>query len=325
MSDVTIVVVTYNSRACLPRLKQALETQSHNSRLIVLDNASTPDQRPTPKDLPSAADFIQSETNLGFAAGNNLCVARVDTPFVALLNPDAFPEPDWLARLMAAAEQNPRVAAFGSTQISANDPTRFDGLGDAYHAVGTSWRGGFGAPTAAHTPRTGQTFSACAAAALYRTEAWRAVEGFDEALFCFAEDVDLAFRLRLRGWQVMQIGDAVVRHIGGASAAAHSDFATFHNARNTIRVFVKDMPSALFWLMALAHALKTLAHYAASFARAEGASYRRGVRAGIMGLAAAWRARRAVQATREAPVRHIAAALTWSPLALLRRAPKIWR
>jgi GT2 family glycosyltransferase len=321
--SVSIIVVTYNSRACFAELKAALEAQTIAFDLIVFDNASEPAQRPRAEDMPAHARIIQSEANLGFAAANNSCAALVETPFIALLNPDAFPAPDWLERLLEAAARYPDAAGFGSTQVSARNADIFDGLGDAYHVVGASWRGGHGAPRQAIDAREGYTFAVCGAAALYRLQAWREAEGFDEGLFCYGEDVDLAFRMRLRGWELVQAAKAVVRHVGGASSATRSGFETFHNTRNTLRIFVKNMPSALFWLALPPHALKTAIHYAFSFFGGAGNDYRRGVHAALAGLNAAFAARAATQRTRTADVSRIAEALTWSPLALLSRAPKI--
>jgi N-acetylglucosaminyl-diphospho-decaprenol L-rhamnosyltransferase len=325
MSDAAIIVVTYNSRACFPELTSALEAQTMPFRLIVFDNASEESQRPRREDLPAGAKLIQSDENLGFAAANNRCAAQVEAPLIALLNPDAFPAPDWLERLTDAAARYPSAAGFGSTQIKARDDCVYDGLGDAYQVAGASWRGGYGASRREVSPREGFTFAVCGAAALYRAEAWRAVGGFDERYFCFAEDVDLAFRLRLRGWELVQVASAVVRHVGGASAGTRPSFEIFHTTRNGLWTFVKNMPGALFWGAVPLHALKTAVHYAISVFRSEGKAYRRGIRAGLLGLSETWRARQAVQRSRTASVLSIARALTWSPFALLARQPKIWR
>lgn len=325
MTEISVIIVTYNSRACFPELKAALEAQTERFNLIVFDNASEPAQRPLPQDLPAGARLIQSEQNLGFAAANNRCAAEANTPFFALLNPDAFPAADWLEQLLRAAARYPKAGGFGSTQIRARDPSAYDGLGDAYHILGASWRGGYGASVTATAPLEGYAFAACGAAALYRADAWRETGGFDERLFCFGEDIDLAFRMRLQGWDIVQAAQAIVRHIGGASVSGQRGFESFHNARNALWVFVQNMPPALFWPVLPLYALKNFWHYCASFLRAGGASYRRGVRAGLAGMGETWRTRRRVQKRRTAPLGRIAAALTWSPFAMLSRRPKIWR
>ncbi len=315
----TVIVVTFNSRAYFPRLRTSLEAQRTPFDLIVFDNASEPSQRPTLSDFPARALILQSERNLGFAAANNRAASLVKAPYIALLNPDAFPEPDWLSRLLAAAERHPRAGAIGSLQLSAEDPSRYDGLGDCYHASGLAWRGGYGHARTAHPPQ-GEPFSACAAAALYRAEAWREAGGFDERFFCYCEDVDLGFRLRLLGWGVVQAQDAVVTHVGSASSGRRSPFAVTHGTRNRTWTFVKNMPGALFWLLAPAHVAMVLTLLLISPFRGVGASTWRGVYAALAGLGPVWRERRRVQAARKASLGEIAAALTWSPAPALKRA-----
>lgn len=323
-SAVGVVIVTYNSRSHFPRQKAALEAlETPAARIVVVDNASRPDERPLPGDFPLHAEILQMEANLGFAAANNLAVARLDTPLVALLNPDAFPEPDWLSRLVAGAAAAPDAAAFGSTQVSAEDPAVYDGLGDCYHVLGIPWRGGFGWPRASCAAPSGETFSACAAAALYRRTAWEAVGGFDESYFCYCEDVDLGFRLRLAGWRVMQVADAVVHHVGGASSGKQSDFAVYHGTRNRLWTHVKNMPGAAFWITLPLHLAVSLVLLVRARAAGLHAPTMRGLRDGVRGLPAVWRARSAVQRARRASAASVLRAMTWSIAALRRRAPDV--
>ena len=315
----SILIVCFNSRAHFPRLKASLDAQTAPYALFVLDNASDRDQRPHAEDFPAHAQIIQSETNLGFAAANNRLVELAQTDVVALLNPDAFPAPHWLERLLKAVTDYPEAAAFGSTQIMANDETRWDGLGDCLHVLGPSWRGGHGAARDTLAAREGESFSVCAAAALYRRDAWRAVGGFDESFFCFAEDLDLGFRLCLAGWRCMQIADAQVHHVGGASAG--SDFSTYHSARNGLWAYAKNMPAALYWPLLPAHLALLALFYLRSLARLDGQAYRRGVRDGLAALPRSWRARGGV--LRKGRTRDIARLLTWSLSAVVKRRPKI--
>jgi GT2 family glycosyltransferase len=315
----SILIVCFNSRAHFPRLKVSLEAQTAPYALYVLDNASHADERPLAEDFPAHAEILQSDTNLGFAAANNRLVELAQTEFVALLNPDAFPAPDWLERLLNAATHDTEAAAFGSTQIMANDETRWDGLGDCLHVLGPSWRGGHGVARDGLPAREGESFSVCAAAALYRREAWRTIGGFDESFFCFAEDLDLGFRLRLAGWRCVQIADALVHHVGGASTS--SDFSTFHSARNGLWAYAKNMPALLYWPLLPAHLALVAAFYLRSFARIDGKAYRRGLRDGLAALPRLWRTRGASK--RQMRTRDIARVLTWSFSAIVARRVKI--
>lgn len=321
MSEVlaTIVVVTFNSAKWLERQLMALEAQAEKSwRLIVIDNASRPEERPRASELPASATLIQSEVNIGFAAANNLAASHASSPYLALLNPDAFPEPGWLAALIATAQQYPEAAAIGSTQLRDGAADTFDGTGDVLHASGIAYRSNHGQP-ASSPPPLAETFSACAAAMLIRRDAFEAVGGFDERFFCYFEDIDLGFRLRLAGWRVLQSPDAVVRHVGGGSASQDSAFAQYHGARNRFWTFVKCMPAALFWVLLLPHlAFAALAAVRASLRNRRLSSWR-GLYAGIAGVAPMWRSRAELQANRKASVPQIARALAWSPLVLLSR------
>jgi GT2 family glycosyltransferase len=93
-----------------------------------------------------------------------------------------------------------------------------------------------------------EVFAPCAAAALYRREAFEEVDGFDEQFFCYFEDVDLGFRLRLRGYRCLYVHAAVVRHVSSALSGYRSNFAVYHGERNSVWTFVKNMPGPLLWM-----------------------------------------------------------------------------
>jgi len=318
----TIVVVTFNSRRWLARQRAALEALTETRwRLVVLDNGSREDERPKAEMLPAGAVIIQCERNAGFAEGNNLAALDTDTPYLVFLNPDAFPQPAWLSSLIKAAEDHPRAGAVGSTQLRA-DTELYDGTGDVLHATGIAYRSSYGKRRLSPPP-FGETFAACAAAMLVRREAFEAVGGFDGGFFCYMEDVDLCFRLRLAGWSVLQSPDAVVAHIGGGAPNTATGFADFHGARNRFWTFVKCMPAALFWPLLPLHLIASIA--AVAFALRRGPHAWGGFLAGLGSIGQAWRARRAVQATRHANSLDIARALAWSPFVFLGRQPVIRR
>src|SRR5207245_813719 len=117
-----------------------------------------------------------------------------------------------------------------------------------------AWRRDHGAPTS--RTRAGQeVFSPCAAAALYRRGAFLEAGGFDERFFCYYEDSDLAFRLRLLGHRCLHVDDAVVHHVGSVTAGRTSDFTVYHSFRNQGWAFVKNMPAPLLWLYLPQHVL----------------------------------------------------------------------
>lgn len=304
--SVAVVIINWNSGALLAECLRHLEAQTiRPERVLVIDNASSDDS------VGSAGAFgdvtvHRLSANLGFAGGNNRALVNCDTEFVALLNPDAFPEPDWLEKLAAAAKAYPEVAAFGARQLCHDDAEVLDGIGDSYHMSGLVWRERHGERQCPDDLVAREIFSPCAAAALYRRRALVEIGGFDEDYFCYVEDVDLGFRLRLAGYKALYVPDAVVRHVGSATTGGqHSDFSVYQGHRNLVWTYVKNMPSALFWLMLPLHLLMNLAAIGLFIARGQGDVILRAKRDAVKGLPQIWVKRKKIQAGRVAKTRDI--------------------
>ena len=103
-----------------------------------------------------------------------------------------------------------------------------------------------------HSPS--QVFGLCGGACAIRREAWQAVGGFREDLFMYYEDTDLSWRLRERGWGVVYVRDAVVRHEHASSSGTGSPMFIRVNARNRILVAAAHSPARVM-LQALARTL----------------------------------------------------------------------
>jgi N-acetylglucosaminyl-diphospho-decaprenol L-rhamnosyltransferase len=224
-------------------------------------------------------DFVEAGANLGFAAGNNLAARRAKGRWLVLLNPDAYAEPEWLAELMAGAERHPTVKSFASLQLSADEPGLLDGAGDNVTSAGIPFRGGYRRREPAVLPE-GEVFSACGAAMLIDRQLFLEVGGFDERYFCYCEDVDLGYRLRLYGQPTLLLPKARVAHVGSASTGVRSDFAIFHGSRNRLWTFFKNTPGWLFPVTLPLHVAVTggllLLHWRrGDVARRSGASGRR--------------------------------------------------
>jgi GT2 family glycosyltransferase len=149
---VGLSIVTYNAEPYIRRALDAVAAQSRlPDRVVVLDNASHDRTLTIVRDVvapwTTPTRVIEAGSNLGFAAGNNRAVqALTDCELVALLNPDAFPEPGWLEALVTAAAAHPEAASFASRQVLDSNPELLDGIGDVYHVSGLVWREGHGRP-----------------------------------------------------------------------------------------------------------------------------------------------------------------------------------
>lgn len=227
---------------------------------MVVDNHSA-DQSLKLLEKFSGITVLAQPENYGFAKGNNLAIKNlVNTHWVALLNPDAFPDPTWLEELVKCSEMHPEFDAFGSKLLSFDKALTVDGFGDIYHASGLAWRDGYGKPDSSSYTSNREVFSVCAGAAMYRRDTFLEIGGFDEDFFCYFEDVDLGFRLRLAGYRAMQCSSSIAKHLGSAtSGGPNSDFATYYGHRNLVWTFIKNVPSPLFWILFPVHIAMNLA------------------------------------------------------------------
>lgn len=321
MARVVVVVVNWNAGAMLRECVAALARQTFTDfAAVVVDNGSTDGSAEAVEQVGDPRfGLLRAQRNLGFAAASNLGAARCpEAEYIALLNPDAYPEPDWLAALVAAADAAPTAGALGCHLVDASDPALTDGTGDQYHMSGRAWRRDHGGATALAARRpAGPVFAPCAAAALYRREAWQAAGGLDEDFFCYMEDVDLAFRLRLLGWECLHVPRSVCRHVGSALTGRRSDFSVYHGQRNLVWVFVKDMPAPLFALLLPLHLLLNAGALLLFWRRGQFAVAWRAKRDALAGLRAMWHKRRRIQAHRTMAAGGIWARLDkrlWPPL-----------
>lgn len=301
--SVTVLVVNYNSGKLLAEcLVHLLKQTVQPVKALIIDNASTDLSADIPLDLENTLVY-QSAHNLGFAAGNNLAFSKCNTEYVALLNPDAFPADDWLEKLIKAAVQHPDVAVFGSRQITYGTTDILDGIGDTYHISGLAWRERHGKHQTEQDLQAKEIFSPCAAAALYRRKAIEDVGGFDEDFFCYMEDVDLGFRLRLAGHKAIYVPDAVVHHVGAATTGGQrSDFSVYHGHRNLVWTYIKDMPGALFWMLLPYHLLLNIFTVGWFIVRGQGRVILKAKIHAIKGIPKMWRKRQIIQSNRCASI-----------------------
>jgi GT2 family glycosyltransferase len=313
---VAIVVVNFNGGEYLDRCLRSIESQSRRpDHVIVVDNASADGSMRAAQTRFPGFRYVANGTNVGFAAANNqafdLC-SSLGVEYVALLNPDAFAAPDWLAKLLDAAGEGLGYASWASCLLRADAPAEVDGLGDAYHICGSAWRRRHGQPLERAWLVDRDVFCACAAAALYRLDAVRSVGGFDSDLFCYMEDVDLGFRLRLMGHSCRLVSAAKVEHVGSGITGYRSNTATYYGQRNLVWVFAKNMPPALIWLLLPLHVIMNTMMVVVCTLRGQFAVVARAKLDALKGLKGLPAKRRAIQSSAIAPTSAIWRALSKS-------------
>ena len=311
----SILILFWQSEQYLQRCLQSLREQTFQDFEVILFNNGA-SQPPDPVVIADFQNFklkqVHSETNLGFAGGNNLAARSASGEYLVLLNGDAFPEPDWLETLHQAALTHTRHC-FASRLLQAGNPAMLDGEWNVYHASGLAWRKNHNQPAAISASSPRLVMSACAAASTYPRVAFEEVGGFDEEFFAYMEDLDLDMRLQLAGYPFLYLPKATVQHVGSGSTGYRSDFATYYGHRNLIWAFVKNMPGFLFYLLLPAHVFYNLLYLIAGLFMPSGKALFKGKRDALRGLPEILKKRRSVQSARKISPLQFARLLDWNP------------
>ena len=315
--SIAVVVVNWNSDQYLKKCLQNLKDQTlPPARVLVVDNASTDGSMDGLRQKFSDWEFIHLEKNTGFAAANNLAVHQAaDCDWVAFLNPDAFAHIDWLEKLMQAAERFPGVKMFGS-HMCGYDNELIDGTGDIYHVSGVAWRRDHGMKSSEINRESGEIFSPCAAASLIHRDVFLEAGGFDEHFFCYNEDVDLSFRLRLKGHRCIYVSDAVVEHVGSGTTSRYSNFAVYHGQRNLVWSYFRNMPGVWFWIFLPQHILFSLSAMIRFSLRGKAGPVFKARWDALKDLPRVWKLRQGTQNTRTVAGRMVIKAMStgfWAP------------
>jgi GT2 family glycosyltransferase len=209
---VTLSIVTYNSEKWLEAFFQSLFQQNlpcDQIALCLLDNGSTDNtyawltKRQAELSQKFASVALKKGPNIGFGAGHNFNLAHTTTPFFLVTNVDLEFEADTLTTLIATAEQDVKkaqdqppqnVAAWECRQKPYEHPKD-------YHPV------------------SGETAWCSSACVLFKTDAIKAVKGYETMLFLYGEDVELSYRLRDQGYKLKYVPQASVWHYTYEEAA----------------------------------------------------------------------------------------------------------
>lgn len=227
---VDVCVVSWNTAELTAEaLRRLLDSdQGCDLRLLVRDNGSTDGTPELLKQRVPEAEIDAGSQNLGFAGGVNTLLARSTAPWILLLNSDAWPEPNAIARLVATAQARPRAAAvaprlerpdgslehstfpFPSLRIAAIMAFRRQRLSDQRAEellLEDAWTH--------DKPRPVDW--AVGAALLLRRAAVDSIGYLDETFFMYVEDLEWCWRASRRGWEIYFEPSALVRHLGNAS------------------------------------------------------------------------------------------------------------
>jgi len=212
---VAVVIVSWNSSDELPECLDSVQREGA-SEIIVVDNGSRDGTPELVKAEYPAVTLIRLSENRGFAAGCNIGVRASESPYVLFLNADALLEPGYLGTLVAALASDAKAASAVGKLVYWRDGVRYidsAGIRLCAYALRPLDRG-YGEPDHGQYDRACTIFGPSGAAALYRRSALRDVgeQAFDEEFFAYYEDVDLAWRLRNKGYRHLYEPRALALH-----------------------------------------------------------------------------------------------------------------
>ena len=250
MEKLAIVILNWNGEKMLKEyLPTVLRYSCDEAKVYVADNASTDGSlEMLRKDFPTCS-LIELDRNWGFAEGYNKALAQVDAEYFLLLNSDIEVTPHWLTPLIEYMDAHTDTAICQPKLLSVFEKNRFEYAGacggylDKYGYPFCRGRvfqtveedkGQFNDPA--------EVLWATGAALMIRSKDYWEVGGLDGRFFAHSEEIDLCWRLRIRGRKVVCLPDSHVYHVGGGTLPKANPMKTFLNFRNNLTMLYKYLP-----------------------------------------------------------------------------------
>jgi N-acetylglucosaminyl-diphospho-decaprenol L-rhamnosyltransferase len=242
MARVAALIVAYFSSEDVSALAHNLADPAvrgpHSVETFVIDNSGDAAEIAALASTPGVHLFLPSDTNLGYGGGMNALAKELagDHDWLLVCNPDIRFHAGSIERLVASAESTTQGALFGPQLIGDDGltypsargfPSIRTGIGHALLA--NIW------PANPWTTRYHQSRNLSmevdsrvdwlsGACILVRPSAFTEVGGFDDSYFMYFEDVDLAWRLKKRGWSAIYVPTARIVHSGARSTSRQATF-----------------------------------------------------------------------------------------------------
>jgi GT2 family glycosyltransferase len=245
----SIVIVNFRGteplRLCLSAL---LKTTYPNIEIIVVD-FGTKGLAQELNPLLHEVKLVHLEEDIGVAAARNKGVKASSGPYLAFLDNDTLPEPEWLTEAVKVLQINEGIAAVQSLLLNYSNPIKVDGAGCLIDISGFPMERGryFGRLEDESGQFQGheRIFGASAAAMVVKRSVLEEVGLFDPDFFIELEEVDLCWRIRLAGYDILLAEKSRVLHRrqskAGLGVSEYQTKRAFHSAKNQILCLVKNM------------------------------------------------------------------------------------
>ncbi|MBQ8242757.1 MAG: glycosyltransferase family 2 protein [Bacteroides sp.] len=253
MKKVSVVILNWNGEQMLRQFLPTVVSCSAGEEVevCVADNASTDASVQWLRNEFPAVRLIVLDRNYGFAEGYNRALEQVDAEYVVLLNSDVEVTPHWLEPLVTFMDAHPEVAACQPKLLDQRKKSFFE-----YAGAAGGYLDKYGYPFCRGRifdvieEEDGQyetsvpVFWVSGAAMFIRLKDYREVGGLDNRFFAHMEEIDLCWRLKSRGKELMYIPQSRVFHVGGATLNKDNPRKTFLNFRNNLLMLYKNLPEA---------------------------------------------------------------------------------
>lgn len=224
--DLTICIVSWNSRDILRKCLNSIYQFSDglNIETIVVDNASTDN---TPQEI--AAEFpdvvlLSNKINLGFGRANNLAIKKSRGRFILLLNPDVVIVRPSLRQMINFLESNPEVGCAGCKLVNLDGSIQ-ESYFEQFPTPMNEFLEGITVKRLLGSLLTKRIYNdvikaswIVGACMMFKRELLLKLSGFDERYFMYGEDVDLCFRLRNLGYEIVYLNNIEMLHYHGDSS-----------------------------------------------------------------------------------------------------------
>lgn len=220
----TVIVPTLSEERC-GRLLESLVAQDSRFETIVIDNRepSVRSARPIPGVDDDSVRVLEPDENLGFSAAANLGASEARGEILILLNDDCTVEPGFVSAMVEALDPEAGVVMAAGVMKRDDEPGLIDSAGIELDKtlLGFDYLSGE-AISVIDRQSAADPVGPSGVAAAYDREEFLAVGGFDENLFAYWEDVDLALRMRQRGGRCRLVSNARGTHAHSATLGAGS-------------------------------------------------------------------------------------------------------
>ncbi|MCH1982203.1 glycosyltransferase family 2 protein [Ruminococcus sp. OA3] len=243
MREVSVVIPNFNGISFIETCLLSLRQQTHPEfEIIVVDNGSTDGSRELVAEKFPEVRIVALPENLGFCRAVNEGILASDSPYVILLNNDTETEPDFVKELLNDIKHRKKAFSCAAKMLNMYQPELIDDAGNYYNALGWAFAAGKGQNEKKYdTPR--RIFASCGGAVIYRRELLDVTGLFDEEHFAYLEDMDIAYRANILGYQNWFCPKARVYHAGsGTSGSRYNLFKVRYSSRNNIYLIYKNMP-----------------------------------------------------------------------------------